>query len=152
MNIINYNARYAKDFEKLNLEWLETYFYVEPYDSEVLSKPEKYIISKGGYIFFALEGKEVLGTVALMQTESKGVFELTKMAVSPSVRGKGVGQELMEYCIAFAKAQRFKNLILYSNTLLENAIHIYRKYGFVEIPLEADSSYERSNIKMEYRG
>ena len=39
--------------------------------------------------------------------------------------------------------------MLYSNTILENAVYIYRKYGFVEIPMEENSPYERSNIKME---
>ena len=42
-----------KDFYDLNIEWLKTFFYVEPFDEEVLSKPETYIIEKGGSIFFA---------------------------------------------------------------------------------------------------
>ena len=53
----------------------------------------------------------------------------------------------MQYCIDFAKENKL-NLMLYSNTKLENAIYIYRKYGFLEIPVEANSPYKRSNIKM----
>ena len=37
---------------------------------------------------------------------------------------------------------------MYSNTVLENAIRLYRRLGFKEIPLEK-GNYERSNIKME---
>jgi len=55
----------------------------------------------------------------------------------------------MQYCIDFAKEHQFKMLMLYSNTILENAIYIYRKFGFVEIPVEENSPYKRSNIKME---
>ena len=34
-------------------------------------------------------------------------------------------------------------------TASENAIYIYRKYGFIEVPVEANSPYQRSDIKME---
>lgn len=148
MEIVPFRNAFANDFYRLNLEWLETYFYVEPFDREVLSKPDHYIIEPGGYIFFAVENDDVLGTVALMR-HSEGVFELTKMAVSPEYRGKQIGQQLMQYCIDFSKEQHFTKLLLYSNTILENAIHIYRKYGFVEIAVEPNSPYVRSNIKME---
>lgn len=149
VNIISYNDKYAKNFYELNIEWLKTFFYVEPFDEEVLSKPDKYIINKSGHIFFALLNNEVVGTVALMPTHDPKVFELTKMAVSPKHRGYKIGQKLMQYCIDFAKKDGLNGLMLYSNTILENAIYIYRKYGFVEIPVEENSPYERSNIKME---
>ncbi len=148
MKIVAFNPKYAKAFYDLNIEWLETYFYVEDFDKEVLSKPDAYIIKPGGYIFFMMENEKVLGTVALIKAE-KGIFELTKMAVLPEQRGNKIGQQLMQYCIDFAKAEGFRKLFLYSNTILENAIYIYRKYGFIEIPVEADSPYQRSNIKME---
>ncbi|RYH74660.1 GNAT family N-acetyltransferase [Flavobacteriaceae bacterium 144Ye] len=148
IEIIPFNTRYSQHFYDLNIEWLKTYFYVEPYDEEVLSKPEEYIINKGGFIFFAKLNETILGTVALMPTNTKNVFELTKMAVSPKHRGYKIGQQLMQYCIEFAKQHQFKALMLYSNTKLENAIYIYRKYGFIEIPVEKNSPYKRSDIKM----
>ena len=148
MKIVPFHTKYASAFYDLNIEWLETYFYVEDYDKEVLSKPEKYIIQPGGHIFFVIEDDLVLGTVALMKAE-EGVYELTKMAVLSNQRGKKIGQRLMQYCIDFAHENKFQKLMLYSNTILENAIYIYRKYGFIEIPVEPDSPYDRSNIKME---
>ena len=106
IKIIGYNSKYAKYFYDYNIEWLETYFYVEPYDREVLSKPETYIIDKGGYIFFAKQDDTILGTVALMPTNENGILELTKMAVLPKARGKKIGQKLLQYCIDFAKSKR----------------------------------------------
>jgi hypothetical protein len=49
--------------------------------------------------------------------------------------------------IAQAKALSADKIILYSNTMLETAITLYRKLGFVEVPL--DGPYKRSDIKME---
>jgi len=149
IEIKSFQKEYNQAFYDLNIEWLEIYFYVENYDKEVLSNPERYILNPGGHIFFAVEDKIVLGTVALMKAEEDS-FELTKMAVLPNQRGKKIGQKLMQRCIDFAKEQKFKKLFLYSNTILENAIYIYRKYGFIEIPVEENSPYERSNIKMYY--
>ena len=148
IQILSYEPEYATDFYNLNIEWLKTHFYVEPFDEEVLSKPKKHIINKGGFIFFARLENEIIGTVALMSTKNSHVFELTKMAVLPNKRGLKIGQKLMQHCIDFAKANKFKALTLYSNTKLENAIYIYRKYGFVEQELEFNSPYKRSNIKM----
>lgn len=149
VSIISFEKRFEKNFYDLNIEWLKTYFYVEPYDEEVLSKPETYIINKGGHVFFAMLDGSVAGTVALMPTNDQDIFELTKMAVLPNLRGRKIGQKLMQHCIDFSKGQSSKALMLYSNTILENAIYIYRKYGFIEIPVEPDCPYERSNIKME---
>ena len=148
MKIVSFDTRYKKVFYDLNIEWLTTYFYVEAYDEEVLSKPEQYILEPGGHIFFIVENDRAIGTVALMPYAT-GVLELTKMAVAPHHRGKKLGQQLLQYAIDFAKEQHYEKIVLYSNTRLENAIYLYRKYGFVEIPQETDVPYERSNIKME---
>ena len=148
VEIIPFDKMYAKDFYSLNVDWLKTYFYVEPFDEEVLSKPEFYIINKGGHIFYAkVEGK-IVGTVALMPTKDSEIYELTKMAVSPKQRGLKIGQQLVQHCIDFSKAKSFNSLMLYSNTKLENAIYIYRKFGFVQIPIEENSPYQRSDIKL----
>ena len=150
MKIVSFHPKYAQAFYDLNIEWLETYFYVEDFDRAVLSNPQHYILKKGGHIFFAVEEERVLGTVALMPYQ-ENCFELTKMAVLPEERGKKIGQKLLKHCIDFTKLEACE-LLLYSNTKLSNAIYLYRKYGFVEVPLEPNSPYERSNIKMVYQG
>lgn len=148
IKIINYDNKYAQNFYNLNIEWLKTFFYVEPYDEDVLSKPDIYIIDKGGYIFFAMKEDKVVGTVALMPTEEAGILELTKMAVLPEERGQKIGQQLLQHCIDFGKTQKLQGLLLYSSTKLDNAIYLYRKYGFKELELETDSPYNRPDIKM----
>lgn len=148
MEIILFDPRYAGEFKKLNIEWLEKYFWVEPYDEEVLGNPKKYILDPGGTIFFVRENDEILGTVAFMKIED-GIFELTKMAVTPKAQGRKVGQKLMQHALGYARDQSWKTLIIYSNRKLENAIHIYKKYGFEEIPIEANNPYGRGDIKMK---
>ncbi|MFI1743868.1 bifunctional helix-turn-helix transcriptional regulator/GNAT family N-acetyltransferase [Thalassobellus sediminis] len=149
IKVISFKNEYAKDFYELNIEWLKSFFYVEPYDQEVLRKPESYIINKGGHIFFAKLNDDIVGTVALMPIKNSKDFELTKMAVSPKHRGFKIGQQLMQHCIDFANANQIPKLEIYSSRKLENAIYIYRKYGFIEIPVETNCPYKRCDIKME---
>jgi N-acetylglutamate synthase-like GNAT family acetyltransferase len=147
MEIISYEPRYVEDFKELNIAWLKKYFWVEPHDEEVLGNPEKYIIEPGGNIFFAKDGKKIIGCVALMKIED-GVFELTKMAVTPEYQGKKIGQKLIKHTLDFAKKQGWDHLIIFSNRKLENAIYIYKKYGFREIPIGENNPYTRGDIKM----
>lgn len=135
-------------FRDLNIAWLEEYFAVEPYDRKLLENCKEVIIDSGGFIFFGLAKGKVIGTLALIKLE-EGSYELGKMAVDSAYRGQGYGNELLRFVIQFSERHHWKKLQLYSNTRLENSIYLYRKYGFVEIPEEAETPYKRSNIKME---
>lgn len=144
--IIPFREEFNTHFRDLNIAWLEKYFFVEDRDREVLDNAKKFIIDKGGHIFFALYNNKVIGTVALMK-EMEG-YELSKMAVLPDYQGLKIGQLLLKNCINFAKTKGWEKLLLYSNTILENAIYIYKKFGFKEVELEPECPYQRSNIKM----
>ena len=148
LRITSFDPKYANAFAALNVEWLEHFFVVEPHDKVMLEQCETFIIRKGGYIFFGLYHQEPVATFAFMHV-SPGVYELGKMAVTSTYRGQGIGRRMLEFGLQFAKEQNWEKIILYSNTKLENAIHLYRQYGFTEIPLESDNPYQRSNIKME---
>ncbi|MNJ84485.1 acetyltransferase [compost metagenome] len=147
IKIIDYSEELKEYIKILNYEWLETYFRVEEGDEKSLSNPKEHIIDKGGFIFYAAKGNEIIGTASLIK-KSDTVFELGKMAVAKTAQGFGIGTLLLEHCLEIAKQKQIKKLILYSNTMLESAIHLYRKYGFEEIELEP-GVYERGNIKME---
>ncbi|MDR5589826.1 GNAT family N-acetyltransferase [Christiangramia sp. SM2212] len=150
MQIVSWKPEYSEEFRKMNIYWLEEFFWVEPHDEDVLGDPNKYIIDPGGTIFFALEENNVIGCVALMKIK-EDIFELTKMAVKPEYRGKKIGHQLMQHSIEFATDQNWDSLIIYSNRKLENAIHLYRKYGFKEIPIAKDNPYSRGDIKMQLK-
>lgn len=146
LEIIEYQPEFAKDFYNLNAEWLKKYFYIEPYDEMVLSNPQKYVLDPGGFIFFAKYNNEIAGVVSLIN--QKTFFELSKMAVSPKYQGLKIGLKLMTFSIDFAKQQKWESITLYSHRSLVPAINLYKKIGFKEIPVEENSHYERSDIKM----
>lgn len=145
-----YHDQWRQAFYDLNIWWLRDYFKVEPIDERVLSDPETQILAKGGEIFFAVSGGKAVGTVA-MKRERDGVFELTKLGVDPAVQKGGMGKALCERVIERFQARGGKTLFLETSTVLEPAIKLYWKLGFIEKPNPVESPYERSNYYMEWQ-
>lgn len=147
IDIVDYTEEEKEAIKILNYAWLEKYFKVEPGDARSLANPKEYILDKGGSIYYARWKNEIVGTVSLLK-KSDDVFEVGKMAVSEKAQGHHIGNMLLEHCFHIARQRGIKTLILYSNTSLGPAIHLYKKYGFKEVELE-QGLYERADIKME---
>jgi len=148
LKIIPFEPRYASDFQNLNLAWIERYFVVEPEDIRLLENCDQSIIEAGGHIYFAEYENCIVGCFAFIRITDK-TFELGKMAVAPEYHGLKIGQKLLSFALDFAKTNQWDAIVLYSSTKLDAALHIYRKYGFEEVPLEEKLTYLRSDIKME---
>ncbi len=90
-----------------------------------------------------------VGCVALIPIGA-GVFELSKMAVSPECRGLGIGRRLIEYAIREARILGASSLFLGCSTKLPSAIHLYGSVGFRHV--DPDSlppiPYARANVFM----
>ena len=143
-----FTAKDSEQFKALNIEWLKKYFEVEPIDERVLSNPRSEILDSGGFIFMAEIKDEVIGTFAFIKKGNQ-IFEFSKMAIDPKFRNKGYGNVMMQFAISLAKKYRWNKIILNSNTILKNSIHLYNKFGFKEIKIENNTPYKRSDIKME---
>lgn len=147
IKIVGYQPIYKKDFIRLNKSWLEEFFYVEPHDLETFERIESDIIEKEGEIFFCLVNNEIAGTVAMIKTNDE-TFELAKLAVDKKFQGLKLSHKLMEACIEFAKKNKATKIFLMSSTKLNVALNLYKKYNFLEVPLD-ETDYERADIQME---
>jgi len=74
--------------------------------------------------------------------------EIAKMAVAAEARGRGLGDLLMEAAIRFAIETGAQRIIIVSNTVLQPAIRLYQKHGFIRVPLSSDELYHRVNIRL----
>ena len=137
-------------FRTLNEEWISRHFVLEPKDRETLGDPEGTILRKGGSVFLVEAGGVTVGCVALIPM-GEGVYELSKMAVSPAMRGQGIGRRLLLYAIAEARAMGAASLFLGSNSILKNAVHLYEAAGFKHVAAETlpDMHYARADVFME---
>jgi putative acetyltransferase len=137
-------------FRTLNEEWITRYFVLEAKDRETLCDPERTILRNGGHIFMVYADGEPVGCVALIPM-GDGVYELSKMAVSPHLRGLGIGRRLLEYAVARARLIGARSLFLGSSTKLPNAVHLYESIGFRHVPPEKlpPMHYSRADVFME---
>lgn len=147
VEIIPFSADLKEHIKTLNKEWLQKYFKVEEKDELTLSNPQEEIIDKGGMIFYARYDNKIIGTFSLIKVD-EDTFELAKMAVSDKAQGLGIGNKMLVFCLNLAEKNNIKKILLYSNKKLLPALHLYEKFGFVEVPLD-EGLYERADIKME---
>jgi len=93
-----------------------------------------------GYHFGAFTESQLVGIVSLF---SNGLdFQFRKFAVHPSVQGQGVGKQLLDYVIAFAKAESAERL--WCNARV-SAIGFYLKFGFEQ----TDESFSKNGFDYE---
>ncbi|WP_415397008.1 GNAT family N-acetyltransferase [Sulfurimonas sp. CS5] len=147
MKIVENKKIYLKDFIRLNEEWIQKYFEIEQIDKDLAKNPYL-IVEKGGYIFSIIDNKNVIGVCALMNN-GNGIYELVRMAVFSQYQGKGYGSLLIETCLKKLKSINAKKVCLVSNTKLETAIGLYKKFGFKTVNIGQSPIYKRANIEME---
>jgi len=137
-------------FRTLNEEWITHHFTLEDTDRQQLGDPEGQILAPGGRIFMARMHGEAVGCVALRPTRP-GEYEVSKMAVTPRLRGQGIGRKLLEYTILQARGLGARRLMLGSSTRLGSAVHLYEQLGFTHLPPERrpDLAYARADVFME---
>ncbi len=83
---------------------------------------------------------EIIGSVFVVQS-SQTVAKLRLLLVEPKARGLGLGTRLVEECIHFARRRGYQKLMLWTNSVLLEARHIYEKTGFKLIAEEAHHSF-----------
>ena len=147
IRIVDYVPAHQPYFEKFNRDWIEKYFVMEPVDEFVLTDPEEALLKPGGAVLMAEYDGEVAGTVALRKVDDK-TFEFTKMAVDSNFQRRGIAEALSYASFEKAKELGATTVILYSNSILTPAIHLYEKLGFKHVPV-GNTGYKRSDVKME---
>lgn len=92
---------------------------------------ETYDVDQAEYFVIEEEGKLLGGAgIAALANYDGPVCELQKMYISASLRGKGVGKQLMDVCLDFAKTSGFEQVYIETMPYMEAAQKLYKKSGF----------------------
>jgi len=70
--------------------------------------------------------------------------------VTPAARGLGLGAELVDTCLAFARAAGYKRMVLWTNDPLVAARHIYLSRGFRLTGSEPHEMWGQSLVGQTY--
>jgi DNA-binding MarR family transcriptional regulator/GNAT superfamily N-acetyltransferase len=72
--------------------------------------------------------------------------KLRLLFVEPSARGMGLGDALVKECIRFARTAGYKKIVLWTQSILTSAHHIYERAGFRLMKEEAHHSFGKDLV------
>lgn len=85
----------------------------------------------GGIFLVMEENSGIIGTGGLYPLDRR-VAEIRKMYLHGDHRGRGLGREILERLLREAKHLGFKRVTLETASVLQEALGLYRRYGFRE--------------------
>ena len=141
VKILDYRPSFKEHFTELVKPWLSGVLKgtLETEDEFTVHHPDQAYLLKGGFIFFAMQDEQCLGTVALKRLDENS-FEFAKLFVDPRARGLGVATKLIEGCIHRCKDNGAKELWLQTTMSMPQAHQLYYKLGFTDkaAPMQMD--------------
>jgi len=86
-------------------------------------------------------GGRRVGCIFCVATEDPATAQLRILLVTADARGLGVGTQLVDECVRFARAAGYRRLTLWTNDVLVSARRIYEAAGFSLHDQEAHHSF-----------
>ncbi len=149
MKVVSYDSKYKQDFIDMNRAWITDMFVIEKEDIKELEGIEEYI-RRGGQIFFTLDDNDYPIACCMVAPREDGEWEIMKFAARSNCSGKGAGSACLRASIDYAKDMKIDKLIIVSNRKCEQAVHLYKKFGFIEIPVDKKRfPFDRADIAFE---
>lgn len=124
-------------------------FALEPEDERELGNIES-SIEAGGQIFFALDDEGCVMACCMIAPREDDDWEIMKFAARGMYTGTGAGTACLKACIDYAKEKKIEKIVIVSNRKCVHALHLYEKFGFVEIPVDKKKfPFDRGDIAFE---
>ena len=97
-------------------------------DDDLHHIPELYV--GRGRFWVALKGDELVGTVGIRDL-GDGLAILKRMFVKSEYHGRGLGQQLLDTALHFAKSKGYTRIMLNTHKNMKRAHHFYEKNNFL---------------------
>lgn len=149
MKIVPYEKKYKEAFIEMNKQWISNMFVIEEEDLAVLNNIED-ALEAGGQIFFAVDDEGEVLACCMIVPLPNGEWEIEKFCAKGMYTGTGAGGACLKACIDYAKEKCMEKVVIVTNRKCEQAIHLYRKFGFIEVPVDKEKfPFERADIAFE---
>lgn len=133
-----------------NLYWRE-YGYDERFEAlvaKIVSDFIQHFDPQRERCWVAEKDEEIVGTVFLVK-KSKTVCKLRLLLVEPGARGLGIGRRLVSECVRFGREVGYKKMMLWTQSELGAARHLYKEAGFRLAGQQRHKSWGRRDLVSE---
>ena len=117
----------------------------EAFTAEIVAKFIQHYDAKRERCWIAERDGEVVGSVFLV-AKSKTMARLRLLYVEPSARGLGIGSRLVAECVRFARRVGYKKMVLWTQSELDAARHIYKNAGFHVVERKKHHSFSKDLV------
>lgn len=150
MKIVPYEPKYRDDFVRLNTEWLEKLYYIESFDQYSMDHIDE-LIQNGSMAYFAVDAADRVIATCMTEPIGDDVWEICKLAAVGQYTGTGAGSAVLKACMDHSISHGARKLCLITISGLKPAIHLYKKFGFEEVPYRKEVWHsEKADVEMEY--
>jgi DNA-binding MarR family transcriptional regulator/GNAT superfamily N-acetyltransferase len=117
----------------------------EAFTAEIVAKFIQHYDAKRERCWIAEKDGEVVGSVFLV-AKSRSTAKLRLLYVEPSARGLGIGSRLVGECVRFARQAGYRKMVLWTQSELDAARHIYKKAGFRVVEKKRHHSFGKNLV------
>lgn len=150
MKIVPYEPKYRDEFVRLNTEWLEKLYYIESFDQYAMDHIDE-LIQNGSMAYFAIDDAGRVMATCMTEPIGDDIWEICKLAAVGQYTGTGAGSAVLKACMDYSIGHGAKKLCLITISGLKPAIHLYKKFGFEEVPYRKEVWHsEKADVEMEY--
>jgi DNA-binding MarR family transcriptional regulator/N-acetylglutamate synthase-like GNAT family acetyltransferase len=131
--------------------YAQEYGYDEQFEAlvaEIVAKFIQHFDPKRERCWMAEKDGEIVGSVFLVK-KSKTVAKLRLLLVEPWARGLGIGKRLVDECIRFARQVGYQKMVLWTQSELPAARHVYQQAGFRLLQQTPHRSWGRDELVSE---
>jgi DNA-binding MarR family transcriptional regulator/ribosomal protein S18 acetylase RimI-like enzyme len=100
--------------------------------------------------WIADDGGTRLGSVFVVR-QSADVAKLRLLLVEPEARGRGLGARLVRQCVGFARRAGYRSMVLWTQSELTAARHVYERAGFRRTRGHPHHSFGRDLVAETWR-